>query len=189
MFDFNIAPGVCAIGQEQPMLPCGNPGTAIIGEVHIPQNSNTPAVCRKLIQMYGKHKGDVYCYGDASGGNDGSAKIQGSDWDLIRTTLRPVFGDRLRFNVPAGNPAERSRVNTLNARLKSGPHEHPIVRMQIRPECKNVIRDFDGVRTLEGGSGEIDKKADPELSHISDAIGYYTHRKFPILKRVDQGEF
>jgi hypothetical protein len=42
------------------------------------------------------------------------------------------------------------------------------------------VRDFEGVRLLEGGSGEIDKKIDPKLSHISDSIGYYVSYAFPI---------
>jgi hypothetical protein len=45
-----------------------------------------------------------------------------------------------------------------------------------------VVRDLEGVRTLEGGSGEIDKKVDPRLTHISDALGYYVDYRFPIAK-------
>ena len=36
---------------------------------------------------------------------------------------------------------------------------------------------------LEGGSGEIDKRRTPELTHISDAIGYYINKEFPIEKK------
>ncbi len=53
--------------------------------------------------------------------------------------------------------------------------------MMIDPsKCPNLIRDFEGVRLLEGGSGEIDKKADPRLSHLTDAVGYYITREFPV---------
>jgi hypothetical protein len=44
----------------------------------------------------------------------------------------------------------------------------------------NVVRDFEGVQLLKGGSGEIDKKATPDLTHISDAIGYYVEHCFPV---------
>lgn len=44
-------------------------------------------------------------------------------------------------------------------------------------------KDFEGVRLLAGGAGEIDKKADPGLSHLSDAIGYYIARQFPLVVR------
>lgn len=46
-------------------------------------------------------------------------------------------------------------------------------------KAPNVVNDLEGVRLLKGGSGEIDKKADPKLSHISDAAGYYVQKVFP----------
>src|SRR3954465_8597486 len=64
--DYNVEPGVAAICQEQ-QLPNGLGGAGIIGEVHIPRNSTTPAVCRKIIQDWGQHTGPVYIYGDATG--------------------------------------------------------------------------------------------------------------------------
>jgi hypothetical protein len=176
-FDFNIAPGVCAVSQEQ-RLPNGLDGTGIIGEVHIPRNSNTPAVCRKIIADWGKHEGRVICYGDATGGSSGSAKVQGSDWDLIRAELKPVFGERITFHVKAANPRERARINAVNSRLKSISGE---IRMMVDArKSPNVVRDFEGVQLLKGGSGEIDKKATPDLTHISDAIGYYVEHCFPV---------
>jgi hypothetical protein len=33
---------------------------------------------------------------------------------------------------------------------------------------------------LAGGSGEIDKKRDPELTHMSDALGYFVHARHPV---------
>lgn len=179
-FDFNVAPGVAAVCQELP-LPGGQAGTAVVGEVHIPRNSNTPAVCRRLIQDWSKHQGRVMVYGDATGGARGTAKVAGSDWDLVRETLRPAFGERLFFKVPAANPPERARVNALNTRLKNAAGD---VRLMVDPAAApHVVQDLEGVRTLAGGSGEIDKKADPELTHVSDALGYYIAAEFPTIKR------
>lgn len=39
-------------------------------------------------------------------------------------------------------------------------------------------------RPVQGGSGEIDKAADPHLSHLSDGIGYYAEKEFPIVSRA-----
>jgi hypothetical protein len=175
-FDFNVEPGVCAIAQEQ-NLQNGIEGTGIIGEVHIPRNSNTPAVCRKIIADWGKHQGRVICYGDATGGARGTAQDQGSDWDLIRQELKPVFGERLAFHVKSANPRERARVNAVNSRLKSTSGD---VRLMVdSKKAPHVVRDFEGVQLLKGGSGEIDKKATPELTHITDAIGYYVEYCYP----------
>lgn len=178
-FDFNVEPGVASVVQEQ-KLPNGQDGTGVIGEVHIPNNSNTPAVCRRLALDWGSHEGEIRLYGDATGGARGTAKVAGSDWDLIKAELRPVFGSRLSYRVPEANPAERARINAVNSRLKSADGT---VRMMVDPsKAPHVVKDFEGVRTLEGGSGEIDKKADSKLTHISDATGYYVVREFPVVR-------
>lgn len=195
MFDFNVEPGVAAVAQELPlpkqyerdrhgrmMLDRPITGTAVIGEVNIPRNSNTPAVCAKLVKDWGKHKGIIKCYGDATGGARGSAKVEGSDWDIIKRAMRNAFGDRCYFQVRPANPAERARVNAVNTRLLNGAGEiHLMVDSKHAP---NVVKDLEGVTLLEGGSGELDKKANPLLSHVSDAVGYYIEREFPISDRT-----
>ncbi len=181
-FDFNVDPGVACIVQEM-TLPNGLSGSAVIGEVYIPRNSNTPAVCRKLIQDWGSHRGPVICYGDASGGSRGSAKVAGSDWDLIRQELRKApFAAQVSYRVPSANGAERARVNAVNSRLKSDSGD---IRLMVDAKAApHVVRDLEGVCVLKGGSGEIDKKATPDLTHISDALGYYVVGEFPLVKRT-----
>lgn len=175
--DFNFSPGVCAICQEQ-ILPNRERGTGVIGEVWIPRGSSTPAVCRKIAEDWGQHQGRVFVYGDATGAAGGSAKVSGSDWSLVRQELLPVFGNRLFFKVPTANPRERVRINAVNSRIKSAAGD---IRLMVDPvKAPHVVRDLEGVQLLEGGSGEIDKKADPMLTHISDALGYYLVREFPI---------
>ena len=153
--------------------------TAVIGEIHIPQNSNTLRICDKLIEQWGKHRGEVFCYGDSTGGSKGTAKVKGSDWDLVKQKLYPVFGNRLHFRVPKANPRERVRVNSVNSRLLNTLEE---VYMVVDYSCKFTIKDFEGVRVIEGGVGEIDKKRDPKLSHLSDGIGYYIAREYPVIQ-------
>jgi hypothetical protein len=191
MLDFNVAPGVAAIAQELP-LPIGGVGTAIIGEVWIENNSNTPAVCRKILADWQPvHTGRIEVYGDATGGAGGSAKVEGSDWDLVKQHLRhgskgvAGFGNRVDFHAPASNPAERSRINAMNTRIRS---RDGTVRLMADPKyAPHVVKDLEGVKLLEGGSGEIDKKHDPKLTHISDAIGYYVVKKFPTTERAAWG--
>lgn len=195
-FDFNVDPGVAAVLQEQPMpgqyeiaenggvllgrdgKPIPIVGTGVIGEVWIPRNSNTPAVCRKLVADWGQHQGRVTCYGDASGGARGTAKVQGSDWELIEKELRPVFRDRLLFKVKASNPAERARVNAVNSRLKTMAGT---IRLMVDPlKAPHVVKDFEGVKLLEGGGGEIEKVQGSPLTHLTDGIGYYVESEFPV---------
>lgn len=192
-FDFNVDPGVCAVLQEQYLpgqyerdgigvLRLDRPviGTGVIGEVHIPRNSNTVAVCNKIAQDWGGHQGRVLLYGDATGGARGSAKVSGSDWDIIKRELGPVFPGRIASKVPPANPPERVRVNSVNTRLLTGDN---VVRFMVDPaKAPNVVRDFEGVTVLKGGSGEIDKRADARLTHVSDAVGYYVVAEFPIVR-------
>jgi hypothetical protein len=97
---------------------------------------------------------------------------------LIRAELRPQFRERLALRVPAANPAERARLNAVNTRLKSG--DGTIRLMVDAAKARNLVKDLDGVRLLAGGSGEIDKRADERLSHLSDALGYYIAAEFPV---------
>jgi len=47
--------------------------------------------------------------------------------------------------------------------------------------CKNLIKDLEGVRVIEGSAGQLDK-SDIKLTHISDAVGYYIHYEFPVFR-------
>lgn len=182
-FDFNVKPGVAVVCQEQEVksadkrIPDGEPITVVLGEVWIPDHSNTPAVCRKLVYDWGHHRGDILCYGDAAGGARGSARVQGSDWDLVRQTLDPEFPNQLKYRYRHANPKERARVNAMNSRVLSTDNT---IRMVVSHKCKHLIEDLEGVRFLEGGAGEIDKFSSPMLTHISDALGYYIEKRFPV---------
>lgn len=181
-FDFNVAPGTAVILQELGAdvfdVEPGQTITTCLDEVYIPRGSNTLRVCKKIIEKYKDHQGLVICYGDATGGSKGSAKVRGSDWDLIREALYPYYNERLFFRVPKANPTERQRINAVNSRLLSMNGE---VKLVIDGEnCKKLMRDLEGVRVIDGSAGEIDKKSDPKLTHLSDELGYYVQREFPV---------
>jgi hypothetical protein len=181
-FDFNVAPGVAVIVQEQTLW-TGVTGTAVVGEVYIPQNSNTEAVCRKLVADWGDHRGRLFLYGDATGGAKGSAKLAGSDWDIVEREIVGHFGSRRVYSrVPKSNPSERARLNAMNTRICNA---EGVRRLVVDPaRAPYLVKDLEGVRLLEGGSGEIDKKADPKLTHSSDALGYYVVREHPTNKKT-----
>ena len=180
-FDFNVSPVVAVVCQEFEGASFSSESfTAVIGEIHIPKNSTTPKVCNQLIDKYGGHSGMVICFGDATGGARGTAKVAGSDWDLVKRLLQPIFGHNFRMDIPKANPRERVRLNAVNSRLKSMDNS---IRLRIDGKsAPNLIRDFEGVR-LRDETGEIDK-SDLKLTHLSDAIGYYISRRFPTTERV-----
>jgi hypothetical protein len=192
-FDFNREPGIAVVVQEQGRS--DYPGvefddkvaetfTAVIGEVYIPRNSNSRIVARRLVNDWKDiHIGTegapapVYVYGDATGAAGGSAKVEGSDWELVFQELRKVPEWRVVDMVPRSNPRERQRVNSVNTRLENAEGE---VRALVDPvKAEHTADDLDGVTVIEGGNGEIDKKADKTLTHPSDGWGYYVHEEHP----------
>lgn len=174
-FDFNVDPGVAVVCQER-QLRNGLEGTACIGEVYIPRNSNTEIVSNKLCADWKAHEGHIYLYGDYTGGARGSAKIAGSDWVIIKQVLGAAFGKERIHDRVKTNPNVRDRINAVNGRLRATNGD---VRMMVDPRhCPHLIKDFEGVTILEGSAGELDKKSAPQLTHISDAIGYYIHSEF-----------
>lgn len=186
-FDFNKQPGVAAVCQELPAPPWlpthvadTKPITHVITEVWIDRDSNTEKVSKRLLGQWSHHQNEVFIYGDATGGAAGSAKLAGSDWDIVESVLRPHFGIRLRMNVPKGNPRERVRMNAVNSRLRAVDGTIRCVLDKTR--CRHLIRDLEGVGCTD--AGEIEKEQGSALTHISDALGYYVERKFPVRKRV-----
>jgi hypothetical protein len=188
-FDFNVSPGVAVVCQELHLKTLGRTVTCVIGEVWVDDFSNTEIVCRKLCKDWvGVHQGIVQVYGDATGGSRGTAKTTGSDWDIVKRILRygdaghdvRGFGERVSYHVPSANPSERARVNAVNQRLRKGNGD---LALFVDPKhASHVVIDLEGVQTVAGGSGEIDKKRDPKRTHISDALGYYVVAKFPVVQ-------
>lgn len=186
--DFNVAPGVAVVCQEIAIATLNVVATCVIAEVWIENNSNTPAVCRKLLQDWRDHIGRIEVFGDATGGARGTAQTQGSDWDLARGVLTKGagelqgFGSRVSFHVKSANPEERARVNAMNSRLCTAAG---VRRLLVDPtHAPHVVKDLEGVPLLKGGSGEIDKKKYPMLTHVTDALGYYVDYRFPVVKNA-----
>jgi len=174
--DFNVSPGVASIIQEQ------KGATRCIDEVYIHQDSNTLIVCDKFIEKYGNHRGHLYVYGDASGSAGGSAQVAGSDWVLVKQKLEPVFRERLHFKIPRQNGAVVARINAVNSRLKSVSGE---IRMYIDPvNAPMTARDFEGVRSDDSGGILKQKGKDDFLTHMSDGIGYYLVKEFPVTGKI-----
>lgn len=179
-FDFNPAPGVMAISHvrkppqwlsaapEDELIPC------FFDEIWIERNSNTYKVCDRFLEKYKAHEGRIYVYGDASGGANYSSSVAGSDWELVTEKLRPVFGSRLRFRVPRKNPYVRPRLNSVNARLRNAAKH---VRMAVDRNCQHTIMSLEGTTLDE--SGDIEKPPGDLVTHLSDALGYFIHTRWP----------
>lgn len=185
-FDFNVDPGIACMVQE---LPCdwGRPYadviTGVVGEVYIPHNSNTPAVCRKIIEDWREHDGDFHLYGDPAGGARHTTAIEGPDWVIIQRMLKKALGSskvRTYVDPPGHAPAQRARINSVNWRIKDADG---LISFAIDPVlAPNTLNSFEGTTLKKGSANEIEKPKDvrEDVTHQSDAVGYYLHKRFPI---------
>lgn len=177
--DFNIEPCVGVVAQEQ--LVDGRECTCVIGEIYLPRGGNVIMVCKKFKEMYPDHQLQIVLYGDATGGSRGTGKVLGSEWELVKRMLRNLYSpQQLIVRVPSQNPRERDRISSVNSRCQNVHNENSLF---VDPKkAPRTVKDFEGVCVVKGGSGELDKSS-LELTHLSDALGYYVAREFPIKRK------
>lgn len=184
-WDFNAAkdaPMSCEIAQQH-YFTNGQPYVQVLDEVIIYQGS-TPKVCKELIKRFGGHKSGVFVYGDATARTRGLSVTGKSDYQQIKEYLDPVFPpckqgfhDGVVFRVPKINMPEKDRVAAVNSMLCNSRGE---VRLFTDPDhCPELIKDWREVKPDQ--AGYIDKKK-PSRTHMSDALGYYIAKEFPVKK-------
>lgn len=169
-FDFNVNPATAVIGQrlrdecrvwrEVFLTHTGGEATrACVAAVH------------QALRGEGYH-GPVRLYGDASGT---AAKTTGPSDHAVVMAAFPGAS----WNVPSANPHVRDRIAAVNARcLTDDGRTH----MVIDPTCQHVVADLEQV--IFADNGELDKKSNPLLTHISDALGYWVHQDWPPVSRT-----
>jgi hypothetical protein len=204
--DFNVNPMCSVIGQTI------NGKIRVLDELVL-GNSNTLAACKQFLErtrpwtapppMPGGFSEDdedfqeilhqlqpaplnVYIYGDASGDGRHTSASR-TDWQIVKdffshhTDTFHVF-----FDVPSSNGLVKDRVNCVNAMLCNYAGER---RLFLNPKCRELAKDFEQLAWKASPNGspisELNK-SDPMRSHLSDALGYYVVRKFPM--REPSGE-
>lgn len=145
----------------------------VIDEIFL-RNSNTIEACKEFRNRYPSHNTGLVLYGDATGqARHSSSNV--TNWMIIQEELGRYGIDK---RVPTKNPAERDRINAVNAMICNSKNER---RVLVNPRCKNLIRDLEQVNFKEGTS-QIDKTKDAMLTHISDALGYQIEKEFSLNK-------
>jgi len=157
--DFNVDPMSSVVAQK-----IGD-RFHVIGEIVL-KNATTQLACQEFLKRFPNHRGGVVIYGDAAGKH---AQTSGaSDYEIIAQTFRAASTVRPQYRVPASNPLVRSRVNLVNALLRSVSGEISLV---VDEKCKELIDDFEQV-SYKADSNQIDKDRDRRRTHLSDALGY-----------------
>jgi hypothetical protein len=172
-FDFNVEPATAGIGQRQGDRAC------IYREVKIRHAGGeaTRATARRVKELLREahHVGSVRIYGDATGR---SAKTTGP---ADHAVLREIFPGAI-WCIGASNPHEKDRVEAVNSICTSMQGLH---RLCVDPANIALIADLEQV--IFSDNGELDKKSNPELTHISDALGYWLAKDFPPAPKTRAG--
>jgi len=200
--DFNMNPLCSVLGQTR------NGKVFILDELILP-DSNTLAACEEFLERTRKWTMapelpdlpqdseileeilarlkplplNVYVHGDATG-EQRKTSASRTDWQIAKDFFGR-YTDRYRasFRVPSANPPVKDRINCVNAMLGNHAGEH---RLLIDPRCKQLIKDLEQVCWKADPHGnplaELDK-SDPMRTHVSDAVGYWIAREFPMRAR------
>jgi terminase large subunit-like protein len=164
-FDFNVNPCTAVIGQPF-RDECRVWREVFLKDYGGEATSATALKAKQLLREAG-WRGAVRLYGDASGK---AAKTTGpSDHAAIQASFPGSS-----FYVPAANPHVKDRIKAVNARCETTDGKSHMV---IDPSCTHLISDLEQVIFAE--NGELDKKSNPMLTHISDALGYWVHQDWP----------
>jgi hypothetical protein len=168
-FDFNIDPATCVIGQQQ------GQHVRVWREVRITHAGGeaTKATALRAQQLVAEagHRAAVWVYGDATGR---AGKTTGpSDHQVLRDTFRGAS-----WRIPSGQPHVRDRIAAVNSRCETATGERFLT---VDPSCVGLVADLEQVTFAD--NGEIDKKSNAALTHLSDAFGYWMVREFPVVNR------
>jgi len=139
------------------------------------ENTNTMQCARVLVDKLValKERGlllgspNVKLCGDATGESRNTKATQ-SDYDIICEALDKA-SITWTNDTPAGNGPVKTRVNTMNARLKSA--DGTVTLFYHPTNCKSFDRDLDRV-SWKNGTSELDQTTDKSLTHSSDSVGY-----------------
>jgi len=140
------------------------------------RDTNTPAALQVMTGRYGGHQGGWQIYGDASGRSRHTSAYK-SDLLLIADDpqLR-AMGRTMHFDK--SNPPVADRFASTNARICNGAGQRNVF---VDSTCTHLIRDL-AIRTYKPGTRDVDDSGD--VGHITDALGYICHKRWPLQLHV-----
>lgn len=174
-FDFNVNPATVVIGQMY-QDECRVWREAFVTHAGGEATRASAMKAKQLLADAG-WRGEIRLYGDASGT---SAKTTGPADHAVIRELFPTAS----WRVPKANPHVRDRIAAVNSRCQTSDGAR---HMTVDPSCVRLIADLEQV--IFSDNGELDKKSNPMLTHISDAFGYWVHREWPPVRKTMAGAF
>ena len=157
--DFNVTPMAWVIGHKT------REGFEQFDEIWM-RDTHTQKTLDVLHARYPEHSAGWYFYGDATGRARKTAATT-SDYIQIKADKR-FKGSVVRY--PRANPSVKDRLASCNSLM-----EHS--RYHVDPNCVKTIDDL-VMRALDETGHPEDKN--PDIGHVSDALGYVLHGLYPI---------
>jgi hypothetical protein len=174
--DFNVDPCVFEVCQ----IRGGN--LFVIDEI-CQGPTSIPDMITEFRNLYPDHPAEIHIYGDSMGHRRDS-QTEKSDYGLVQIHMQG-YPSKVLIKVPRHSPASRSRINSVNNRLKG---YEGIQRVFIDSSCKELIADFNQVVLKADGKDvlKVYKESDPyaRRTHASDCIGYIIHREWPLSREA-----
>lgn len=165
--DFNVNPMCWVIAQKT------DRGLVQFDELFV-KDTNTPECLKELHKRHGdKFPKYVFC-GDAASRQrkTNGSKASKSDYALINNF------DLIRnkvIKIPDRNPPVDDRQQVVNGLLKDVDGN---CRFFVTRNCKKTIQDLEYLSYKENTS--IVDDSNPEMGHISDALGYLIWQEYPM---------
>lgn len=171
--DFNVDPMCWVMGHDISKELC------IVDELW-KRDTNTEHSLNALWKKYKHHKGGFIFYGDASS-RARKTSASASDYKQIFNDKR---FDKVKTKVikfRKANPAIADRLQSCTAMIKNADGRR---RLFVDPRCKKLIVDLED-RVYKEGTSELDDG--PFQGHITDALGYIIHTRYPY--RIKTGNY
>lgn len=130
---------------------------------------DTPSICTVLKERYRNHQ--ILIYPDSSGQNTSSKSASQSDLTIIKS-------NGFMLKAKSKNPFIKDRVASVCAKICNA---NQVRSFFINTEkCPTASEGLE--QQVYGADGMPDKKAGKD--HMNDAIGYFIHFLYPIVRKV-----
>ena len=164
--DFNVNPCIWLIVQHVR-------GVIYVADEIVLHDTSTGEMISELQSRLPLNSNRIIIYGDPAG-RSRTTTTGDSDYALIKAA-----GFRTH-NIAASHPPVKDRILAVNAKIRNA---HGNIGLLINPNCEALIKDMERVKWKDGATGVIDK-SDNKLTHASDALGYFIHRKYSLTQQV-----
>lgn len=179
MFDFNVDPMVCPIGQSV----AGPFGIEphVVDMVALYGGSTVDQTCDAVLALYPTWPAGFIVYGDATG-RARHVKSLRSNYSIIEERLR--HAGPVTLKVPSANPPVARRLSSVNRLCRNALGQTRLWIRKTDPARTCATRPLVAslTKTKRAGPGDVEKRAGETHTHAGDALGYWLNYEWPAIR-------